>query len=136
MLSYEESLAILLGWIERHVSVTIVPDYDGAMQVAMMSGVLRRGTAHSAVEAVTGHPGEVLFFYVGEDYVDGEPSWQRRSFALTRDQFVGAYMTSSAITGGGEMLVISHRLVNTSIWPVSRNVLEALANRRPGHIDS
>ena len=113
MLSYEDALARLLGWIDEPVSVTLTPDYEGAMQVAGMSGVLRRGTAPAAVAQVTGHAGEVLFFFVGEDFVEGEPSWQRRYFVITRDQFVRAFTHPSAF--GGEMLVISQRNVNISI---------------------
>jgi len=112
MLTYEDVLEKLLGWIDQPVTVTVVPAFDGAMQVAGMGGVLRRASAPPEVlTAMTGHSGEILFFYVGDD-----GDWNRRWFAITQVQFERAF-THPSLTGG-ELLVVMQRLVNISISPV------------------
>jgi len=109
MLTYEEVLTKLLSWIDRAVSVTIVPDFDGAMQVAGMGGVLRRGSAPPEwLTTAAGQSDEVLFFFVGDD-----EDWKRRWFVLARGNFVRAF-TYPSLTGE-EMLVVSQRLVNVAI---------------------
>ena len=113
MLTYEDMLAKLLGWIDQPVTVTVVPAFDGAMQVAGMGGVLRRASPPpEALKAMTGHGSEILFFYVGDD-----EDWNRRWFAITQAQFERA-LTSPSLTGGGDMLVVMQRMVNIAISPV------------------
>ena len=112
MLTYEDMLAKLLALIGQTVMVTVVPAFDDAMQVAGMGGVLRRGSPPPEVlTAMSGHTGEILFFYVGED-----EDWNRRWFAITQAQFERAF-TYPSLTGG-EMLVVMQRQVNISISPV------------------
>ena len=108
MLTYEEALTRLLAWIDQPVNVTVVPEFEGAMQIAGMLGTLRRGEPPRGLTETTGHTGEVLFFYVGDD-----EDWNRSWFAITEAQFVRAFTYPSLM--GGEMLVVSQRLVNIAI---------------------
>lgn len=113
ILSYEDALSTLLGWVGALVNVTITPDFDGAMQVAGMGGLLQRGAPPPEIlKEATGHQDEILFFYVGDD-VD----WQRRWFALTRAHFVSAFMYPT-LTNGPDMLVLRQRLVNLAVAPL------------------
>lgn len=112
MLSYEQALAKLLGWIDQRVSVTVMPAFDGAMQVAGMAGLLRRGSPlDEEVAEAAGQTDEVLFFFVGED-----EDWERRWFVLTKAHFDRAFIYPGAISA--EMLVISQQGVNIAVSPL------------------
>lgn len=110
MLSFDEALAHLLGWIGRDVRVIVQPGLPHEPEVIVwLAGDLNRGVGFGGPHAVLGdvQDDEVMFFYVGpSDDVEGS------HFIVPRARFESARIEQRA---SGETLVITLQGASLSV---------------------
>lgn len=105
MLTYEDTLAQLLAWMDQPVYVTVVPVVKPLLQVAQIFGTLTQGKDLSEAARAKLGTDEALFFDLGPDF-NGHHS----CFVIPRDHFDAAQMPDEdtlAITLRGCYLTVA-----------------------------